>query len=89
MVLFGDISGMIRAIIQLPPTEVILADSLGWENMDAFTPEDIEDINNSYYKEKAEKEAREAEWEEQRKRMRQSQRDLIDIGRTEDEEIST
>lgn len=73
MVVYGDTQSFARLYIELPSTEAILCDSLRWENMDAFTPEDINDINNSYYKEKEEKETREAEWEKQREKAMQSQ----------------
>lgn len=57
-------------VIQLPPWEILLADLLKWEQMDAFTPEDIKDINEEYYenerKEKAYKEDMERRYQEGR-----------------------
>ncbi len=70
MVLYGNPSGFVPMIITLPSWETILADALRWEDMDAFTPENIEDINAEYYEE----EKREREFKERMERSREEMR---------------
>lgn len=71
MVLFGNPAGHLMLIIELPPLEVLLADALRWEHMDAFTPEDIHEANEAYCKAEAEKAALERRFKEQREESRE------------------